>query len=553
MFDQRMSKVDFQKKMFYGVVGIWLIFVLLATWKYIPTRFDDAYMFLRFGKNFLAGHGFSWNPEDGPIYGCTSVPFLFLVTLLKAILPLQDGVLLPLASSLWGVVYIVILMNTVFSHLKSNLLTTQYKYLVMTVLLVLVVGRGFLYHSFTGMDTTLSMLANVVLIHFTLKQRQQQSIKSVLHLALAAYFAVAVRPDNLLYAVLFPGLLLLENIIRNRKYTNALCFGLVFGGLLVVDLLLKKWYFGDWLPLSYFVKQNGFYEGYTDYHLWNALEYTLNILTVFSPFILIAVFATTRRTLFLALAFLVPVLSTFIWFFTSVQIMGMEARLYYPSTPFIVFGALYVLDNFITEYEAGAIKLALLSPVKVIIAFGLFLIISNGKVLASKYEQIFLQQHTTFKNPINHENSENSLIDKNQWFSDIEFTAKIAHAMPEGTSIAATEIGLLSALGSHIRILDMTGLQNPEIAHQGFSAQKVLSHNPDVIFLHKGYSKMNTDLFNSSQFVQDYEIYTNVFYGGMAIRKDGSFYDAISNIVESIWSEAYPNIEMNQWLWSPSH
>ncbi len=53
----------------------------------METRFDDAYMFSRYADNFLNGHGFAWNPTDGPSYGITSPVYLFLITALKATPP----------------------------------------------------------------------------------------------------------------------------------------------------------------------------------------------------------------------------------------------------------------------------------------------------------------------------------------------------------------------------------------------------------------------------------------------------------------------------------
>ena len=38
-----------------------------------PTDFDDAYMFLRYANNWLAGFGMRWNRDEAPVYGATSL------------------------------------------------------------------------------------------------------------------------------------------------------------------------------------------------------------------------------------------------------------------------------------------------------------------------------------------------------------------------------------------------------------------------------------------------------------------------------------------------
>ena len=66
-----------------GMVGFYAYRMLAAE----STRVDDAYMFLRYADNILAGNGFAWNPDGPRTYGCTSIAHAFLVAGARALFP----------------------------------------------------------------------------------------------------------------------------------------------------------------------------------------------------------------------------------------------------------------------------------------------------------------------------------------------------------------------------------------------------------------------------------------------------------------------------------
>ena len=61
-------------------VGAFVYIVLNS----VPCYFDDAYMFIRYANNLLAGYGHAWNPGGEQTFGSTSLTHLGVVTLLKA-------------------------------------------------------------------------------------------------------------------------------------------------------------------------------------------------------------------------------------------------------------------------------------------------------------------------------------------------------------------------------------------------------------------------------------------------------------------------------------
>jgi hypothetical protein len=71
-----------------GWLGLFLVGCLaterlFALAKAPPTDFDDAYMYLRYAHNLLAGEGVAWNPGEGSVFGVTSLLHLALLTGLR--------------------------------------------------------------------------------------------------------------------------------------------------------------------------------------------------------------------------------------------------------------------------------------------------------------------------------------------------------------------------------------------------------------------------------------------------------------------------------------
>lgn len=76
----------------------------------LHTEFDDSYMYCRYASNFLSGHGFSWNAQDGPSHGATSPAYLVLITMLKRIFLSENSLLLSIASFSAGLAGLLLLV-----------------------------------------------------------------------------------------------------------------------------------------------------------------------------------------------------------------------------------------------------------------------------------------------------------------------------------------------------------------------------------------------------------------------------------------------------------
>ena len=80
--------------------------------------------------------------------------------------------------------------------------------------------------------------------------------------------------------------------------------------------------FGDPMPLAFYVKQAGFYEGYAGASTWNPIDFSLQFLATVIPFIILVLLFAGAGSAPVLMAFFIPVLLTFISLFSSIQIMG---------------------------------------------------------------------------------------------------------------------------------------------------------------------------------------------------------------------------------------
>jgi len=71
--------------------------------------FDDAYMFSRYAQNLLSGNGFSWNINGGPVYGPTSIAYVFIVAIFMNFVFMPINFLLPLISWCMGLLVLILL------------------------------------------------------------------------------------------------------------------------------------------------------------------------------------------------------------------------------------------------------------------------------------------------------------------------------------------------------------------------------------------------------------------------------------------------------------
>lgn len=405
--------------------------------------FDDAYMFIRYANNLLAGYGVAWNPGEGQVFGVTSLPHLFLVALARWALPLRDSTILSGVSavtSLGAVLTLVLVSAGASRALRRQPLTWA-----ALILPPLVLQETFTFHALSGMDTMLSVLCNALLIGSVLRYLDGPGWPRMLILLSTAYLTILARPDNGIYATLFPVLAIWLLGPPETRFASLRRFVIGIVAILIADAVAKYGLFGDVLPLGFYAKRLGHYARFAASIDFNPLQRMIPFFTASAPFLVAVVMFARKRDAALLASFLLPVALTVTYYAAVVQLMGMSARFYFPSISFLVVCAALVFDRRYAEtgYDLPASGLVVrIVAALALLYVGAAVLDRGARLFAARFiETIDTSQAGLYRS----EASEP--LPSLGWWPSINAMVKILEDAPAGSSIALSEHGVIGAAG----------------------------------------------------------------------------------------------------------
>jgi hypothetical protein len=479
------------------------------------TTFDDAYMFARYAHHLLSGDGLAWNAGAAPTYGLTSLPYVFVVAAGLAAVPLDDGTVLPLLS--WGLagLAVAVLAVTVIVHTRQR--PAIVPLIALGCLMWLVDSHAFAFHATTGMDTTLALLATSLLAVCWLWVARLPHSAQAIVLAVCGYVCYAIRPDTIIYAAALPaGLLLIASPVPRWRDAVIALVGL--GALIALDTAIKLAVFGDWVPLSFYAKQAGFYEGYLGGWRWNQLDGITAVLSTVMPCLVILVCAVNRDRLRMTLVYLLPVVVTFAYFSRIMQIMGHFGRYYLPAVPFIFVASVLALRDLHWPKSLEIRPLVLRAGLAATIGF-LIPWLSNEAIRAERQ---------AYRADLAENGGRPTSLPSVDYWTSLQALAALMRELPPGSVVAASEVGLIGAEAPRVYIIDLVGLHDEDIAHHGFHVDRVLARQPDLIWIpHYDYARIVHDLESDDGFRRDYAYCPGFLQFGIAVRNDSPHADAI--------------------------
>ncbi len=507
------------------------------------TPMDDAFMFFRYATHIRSGLGISWNLDRVHTFGETSLLWGFVVLLLS-FLPVSGASALILGSWTCAVAAILATTWAVSSNAKSRYLSGFWQVLPW-VALPLVFRQPFWGNPQTGMETMLGAALSALYAGSVLAWARGAG--STFPLAAVAFSLYLTRPDELLILVLFP--LLLVGLERRSRDFLVILFTLI-----AIETLACKLYFGTALPLGFLMKSRHAYRGYVG--VWSPANNALQMLSVCAVYLACLVLLTHRAEARLVFAFLLPVALSFAYLLTVTQIMGSNSRYYLPYFPFLVVPALLVLDE---KLQTSAWP-SVLSVRGALIAG--FLLLTLAATLLHAHPISALDQRLERRGkaygPVHFERAaagDLPSVDRDQ--SIYAVTDDLARRLPQGSTMAATEVGYLGASVPEVNVIDLAGLNDRQIALNGFDPAALLARKPDVIWLpHPGYTYMRGVLLTAPGLLRDYDVYGGVAGYGVALRKDSPAREAIDRGMQSLWQRLYPGYRMEDYrtraiTWQP--
>lgn len=491
-------------------------------------EFDDAFMFLRYAEHLIDGNGYTWNAGDAPIFGCTSILYTWVIAAVRFFFrEARSSLVLILPAAAFGLAFLAVMQAGLHTRMKNEVLRDRLVIALCTVPW-LVFPLIFGFHISTGMETTLSLFLHAVFLFAVLRYSEgaERSWSALAAAVASAGLLYLARPDNALAAALFPAFWL----AGKKQYRHLAFFAAGLALWIGVDSVVRMSVFGGVLPLSYYAKRSGFTEGYTARYFWNPVKYLTLFASYTLPFLLVIIAFFRSRHWKVLLPFLIPVVLTFLYFFTFDQIMGFDARLYFPFTPYLVLPAFLIADDVLMRGPED--RRALISPSTLVRKAG-FLLIFLFFSTWSKYRFINMYERWAMEQGVQDAievpglearkyNREQSIRHISAWMSEL----------PDDLVIAATEHGYLGGEHPDQRIFDLSGLQNPVIARAGYSDELLETEAPDFIWMpHQDLTVLHYEVRTGEYFRTRYEYIPNVYAFGCAVRKDSKYYDALKECI----------------------
>ncbi len=518
--------------------------------------FDDAYMFLRYVHNIRHGLGFSWNLNGVHTYGPTSLLWSFCVLLLSY-LPTDPWTQLLLGSWACSIAAVIAMAWAVTANAQSTWLRRP----LLTLALIaapLFASTLFQGDQFNGMETMLATALCALFLGLCLLWRAGRIPPTVAGGVGVLLFLA--RPESGLVTLLLPALVgwLPTGPFGDEKTRRegrpplrsfVLLYGVFCAGVLL-ELALCRLYFGTPVPLSVHMKGGNAYRGYAD--VWYPSLMLIAFLSALQLFVAALVLLARRRDLRLVLSGLIPAALVFAYLGTVTQIMGFDSRYYVPYAPLLVVPAVLVLDRWLAQGSAESDAWpgnTLRSRGAVVAVLLIFFLLFHSQAVQRKFRLLEHGHHVEY-DPAQLRIVATAPLPTYEWQPMmLAITDDLIAPLPPGVTVASTEVGYLGERASHANVIDMAGLNDPQIALHGFQVASFLKRKPDLIWMpNTSYTYQRGVLFSDPALLAQYDVYADAGNYGIAIRKDSRFRAAIQRQFQIFWAAFYPGFNPSSYL-----
>lgn len=420
-----------------------------------PWTLDDAFISFRYAENWANGIGFVYNPGEY-VEGYTSFLWVFLLACSHWI-----GLDTVIAAKILCLICSGI--NLLFVLLSHRFIPSINTNDSLIAALLLGTSGVFIPWSFSGMEVSLFCLLVTVQILYAVYTSENPSNISHLILGLISSLTILCRPEG----VLVSGLVFIYLFYTNKSPFSLLymqklnAFFLPVVDTVMIHYCLRYWYYGEWLPNTYYVKV-----GWSTAQLFRGVHYVSEFIPTVLGMIMfiVMVFYVSRTVRFSKIIHLL--LSVPVLFCGYCLIVGGDSmpafRFLVPVMPFVCILAAQCINYLFTKTNH-------------ILFAVLFLVAINA--------------HHLFNNWHIH----GHILSDRVAVNGKEVGLWLKENLPPDAVIATNTAGSI-AYYSELTTIDMLGLTDNHIAHreladmgQGSAGHEkgdgayVLSRKPDVI------------------------------------------------------------------------
>lgn len=481
---------------------------------------DDAYISLRFVRNFVEGYGLVFNIGER-VEGYTNLLWVLILSLVM-FLKMNAETAAQYLSVLFGVVVLFVTfrlsetvrlnpVETKKGQAQDKNLSEGYFDLFAPVMLVF--SSAFIFWSVSGMETTMFISFSLLGVYYYVrgKAKDEFDYKFPLFILLATL----TRPEGLyffglviLHKVLYAILVKKGGFFKEVFSAGAVKSYLVYVIPVIAYFAVRYSYYGYLFPNTYYAKT-----GLSSAYLSSGIEYLSKFITsymFYGAMLVVPLYLYKRKEIRFEFTLFYLLIIAFLAY--SVMVGGdvlKQHRFFLPVLPliYILFAKLLTV-----------VYLELKTKSSQGMAFG----IAAATVIA-----VCAFYYSTQKDKLDSDiMSENGLVDKMRvsgaWFS------KKQQELGRPMTIAATTIGAVSYFaGPQVSVIDLLGLTDREIAHnpkiipeiseneigwkeRNYNADYVMSRDPSYIYFSTGVKPSayaERALFTTEEFNRFYTPY----------------------------------------------
>jgi len=486
-------------------VELYMKFTATSLW-------DDSYMFIRYADGFLSEGRLVFNPGGPQAYGLTSPAFLAVLIPIRMLLHDDPTLPLLLGSGIAGLLFAGLIALTVIRLTSGTGAAVARGAAVLTCFTAAYASSDLAVHFTSGMDTTLAMAFLAFFIILNTPGNRLNPGRTAILSGILGGAAFLVRPDLLVFTLCTPAVVILysRGAVRRRAAVSLAISCMV----LAVTMLLCRRYLNSPLPLAFYVKFPGFYgDRFMSLYRLESFKQLVHFLLSYPvPIGVIALGCASNpgnwfRSLSVFQRGLLVSASLFVIYelFFVTQIMAFSQRFFYPAlVPMATIAAssgVFLHRRFRDWQKSEAMPvpgdLGRLGSAAVALVLFFTIVPVIGR------QTMDLQRFRAAGGHIFNIEDEYSFQWVDYWPYLDEFSK-----LPDDLVMAATEIGHILALNRGKTVIDMSGLNETHIAHNGFDPEYLIErYDPDLIYMpHQDYGDMWDLLTESVIFTERYVI-----------------------------------------------
>jgi len=453
---------------------------------------DDAYFFVRYADNLLNSGQITWNPNDTPTYGLTSLAYLIVVIPLRLLFPTQPAVVMLLASLICGALAFIAMIRLCFVILPNKI------HVALSIVLVsissVVAGEHITTHLTSGMDTMFALLM------LTLWLLLLYSSERYILIGIFGGLFLWIRPDILLIVA--------SMIILRFSHSQFRKLLFSFLAMLVFILLENMLYFGDIFPLPFYAKSTDLYgAAFYNYYTNTSQQFLFDFISSYPYFVLLAfascIFIVLKKE-YQGMGLVIGLLGfTLYQLYFVVPVMGFSQRFYYPLLPILILLSLKVIPLLLKRLSINIVEVIQFYPhKKLFVPVLLLFVFVNPLPIVTTFVNFIKPSEI----PVNSIGRFDLQTSYDALYTDIWYKLDTLSTLNDNIVIATTEIGLPGVMNPRKTIIDLAGLNDPQMAHNGFSAEYLLVDiQPDWLYMpFPHYEAMWYSIFNDAKFQEHY-------------------------------------------------